>query len=1144
MQLSPGFILVHGNQPETLRDLVVTWMRRHPLAPLDHEIILTQSNGIAQWLKAALAAESTADGGGGLGIAAGLDVTLPARFIWRIYRKVLGTGAVPETSPFDCTRLTWRLMRVLTECIHQPEYTPLRHFLRQDQDIRKRYQLAERLADLFDQYQVYRADWLTDWAAGRDQLRDARDQRQPLPAEQQWQAALWRALREDVVAAGADVHSSRATIHQAFLDRLAHCPADERPGAIPQRVIVFGISSLPRQALEALAALSQWTQILVCVHNPCENYWADIIAGQELFRAQRRQPLRAGRPAVLDAVAIDQHAQPLLATWGKQGRDFIGLLDELDNADIGQRIDLFSSPGNDCLLHQLQDDIRDLRPLRETRDQWMAVDPQQDHSIRFHTAHSPQREVEILHDQLLAAFNADPSLTPRDVIVMVPDIQHYAPSVQAVFGLLERQDPRFIPFSIADQGPRITSPLVQALELVLDLPQSRLAVSQLLDLVATPAVRERFALPANTLPQLQRWIQQANIRWGLHGDHRAALDLPADGEHTQHTWDFGLRRMLLGYALHPEAAAWHEIEPYGEIGGLDAVLAGALAALIEALETTWRLLNTPATVASWGVELRALLARFFTATDEEEAYLLLQLEQALENWAAACTEAAFNEPLPITVVREAWLSQLDATPLTQRFLGGAVTFATLMPMRAIPFRFVALLGMNDGDYPRTRIPLDFDLMSSDYRPGDRSRREDDRYLFLEALLSARERLHLSWVGRSIVDHGVRMPSVLISQLRDHLAAGWRLDSPDPDAKLLDALTTEHRLQPFSCAYVPAQPDPVWFTYAKEWHPRFTAPPSTVAALSPLVRDEPLTLNELADFLKAPIKIFFKARLGVVFERDDPVSEDQEPFDLDPLLRWQLRDELIRTLIAALDEPISLHAAHAQQLARFARRGDLAAGAFGALIADEIAGPVLPLVEQYQAARAAWQQKISTEQEIRWTLCDLDPPLAVVDWLGEQRRNDQGALTRLMVEPSDLLRDQHYRPKPLISHWVNHVAAHLDGTCLTTEIFSPDCTIALAPLTAAAAQAQMTQWLQAWTAGMCRPLPVAVNTTWAWLDSSDEARAKKIYETKDLPYDLYLQRIYPDFAQFADQAHYQHWADTLFGGLYQAVSKAAVSSPPI
>jgi len=1344
-------MLVHGNQPEALRDLLVTWMRRYPLAPLEREIILAQSNGIAQWLKLALAAdpslgeggegvgnsrqgggnnpvggddhrkgsddsrqesgdsrEAGGDGGkgegdnqeGGLGIAAALEISLPSRFLWRVYRAVLGAEQVPETSPFDKSRLVWRLMRLLPEVLAQPDYAPLRRFLARDADLRKRFQLAERLADLFDQYQVYRADWLAAWAAGEDELIDARGQRKPLPAEQRWQAALWRALLADVRSDwGADLssalgpdrllrsqrqagqapawpggdpsaafHPGRAAVHQAFLECAAAWPAGERPAGLPRRLLVFGISSLPRQSLEVLAALTRWTQILMCVHNPCEHYWADIVADKELLRARRhRQRPKAGHPLELPPEALHLHAHPLLAAWGKQGRDFIGLLDEHDDpaargayqdrfAALGQRIDLFMTPsgGARTLLAQLQDDIRDLRPLAETRERWSPLDPDRDASLRFHVAHGPQREVEILHDQLLAAFNADPSLTPRDVIVMVPDIDAYTPHIQAVFGLVERADPRYLPFSLADQGRRATDPLVQALANLLALPQSRLAVSDLLDLLEVPALRRRFGIDEAELPRLRAWVQGANIRWGLHAEQRASLELPDQPEgEAQHTWRFGLRRMLLGYALGA-GEAWRGIEPFDEIGGLDAALLGPLVTLIDRLEATWRRLREPATVADWCARLRALLTDFFDPEDGGDRYTLLQLESALQEWEEACAEAGLQERLPLTIVGEQWLARLDEAHLSQRFFAGAVTFATLMPMRAIPFRLVCLLGMNDGDYPRQRPPMDFDLMGRDYRPGDRSRREDDRYLFLEALLSARERLHISWVGRSIRDNTPRPPSVLVGQLRDHLAAGWRLagyQGPEAQARdaLLAALTQEHALQPFSpryfpavgcpachatsafsplspalphegggrrleqplthfsqdcsdsrgsggertpesphtyspppggrgsggggeglgpgegafCAQVQAQgdepaeaPSPLaaplggWFTYAKEWRPQSpgeAAGPITSKStgtgtggiLPPLAREEPLSLRDLADFLRVPVQAFFTQRLGVHFQLEDPASADQEPFALDHLQRWKLNDELIRTQALALERGESIELARTAGLERIRRRGDLPPAAFGTALAEELAAPMDDLFIRYRQALARWPQPVAEEEPIQFQAEVEGRVLKLADWLGGLRRAEDGGRARVLIEASDLVKDNHYRGEKLIRHWVSHLAGHLGGKPLTTRVLSKIGEVELSPMDPEQARQMLDRLLAAWSMGMQRPLPLAVETAFVWLRAGLVEKARQAYEggyrtLGERDKDPWLARAYPDFESLTAGGDFGDWAEALLRPLWTAI----------
>ncbi|HEY4801749.1 MAG TPA: exodeoxyribonuclease V subunit gamma, partial [Paraburkholderia sp.] len=219
-ELPTGLMLVHGNQPERMRDLIVNWIGQNPLAPLEKEMFLVQSNGIAQWLKLAFAADPEE---GGCGIAAAFEMSLPSRFLWQVYRAVLGNDAVPAVSPFDKSRLVWRLMRMLPALLDEPGYEPLKRFMTNDENQRKCFQLAQRLADLLDQYQVYRSDWLAAWAAHEDVLIDARNARVPLPEEARWQAALWRALLADVSAHAQDGiglrDTGRAAVHEAFMQR-------------------------------------------------------------------------------------------------------------------------------------------------------------------------------------------------------------------------------------------------------------------------------------------------------------------------------------------------------------------------------------------------------------------------------------------------------------------------------------------------------------------------------------------------------------------------------------------------------------------------------------------------------------------------------------------------------------------------------------------------------------------------------------------------------------------------------------------------------------------------------------------------------------------------------------------------------------
>lgn len=1184
---------LHGNHPEALRDLMLAWIARHPPAPLEDEWVLVQSNGVAQWLRLSLARNA---GRGGIGIAAALRTELPASFIWQAYRAVLGEQSVPATSPFDKELLTWRLMRLLPSLLAEPVFAPLARFLAEDADLRKRHQLAERLADLFDQYQVYRADWLDGWAEGANSVVNSRGGSQPVADELRWQPRLWRALLDDVGAEAAA--GGRAAVHRRFIAAAAGRQG-ERPAGLPRRLIVFGISSLPQQALEVLAALARWTQVLMCVHNPCQYDWSEIVADKDLLRAERRrQSRRPGSAAVVGDDELHLHAQPLLAAWGRQGRDFIRLLDAHDErqsyaerfAAIGQRVDCFEANAGDSLLQQLQDDIRDLRPLDETRSKWPAIDAATEHSMRFHVTHGAQREVEVLHDQLLSAFAADPSLQPRDVIVMVPDVAAYAPHVQAVFGLLGADDPRHVPYSLADQVQRHHDPLLGALEKLLALPQSRIAASDLLDWLEVPALRARFGIEEQQLPLLHRWIAAANVRWGLHAEQRESLDLPPGL--AQNSWDFGLQRMLLGYAVG-SGADWAGIEPLDEIGGLDAALLGPLVQLLEKLEAHWRALAEPASPTVWGERLRSLLADFFEADEDKDGFTLQRLAMALERWLDACAAAGLVEALPLSVVREHWLAQIDRPNLNQPFFGGAVTFATLMPMRAIPFRFVALLGMNDGDYPRSRAPMDFDLMGLDFRPGDRSRREDDRYLFLEALLSARQQLHISWVGRSIHDDSERPPSVLVAQLRDHLAAGWRLAGDQELAqqeageRLLAVLTVQHRLQPFHADYFSAGGDPRLFSHAREWR---TGPPECAAdgppegatddapAMLPWSFEGPLELRLVADFLKDPVKSFFRQRLGIHFDEDDSVGEDEEPFAIGPLENWKLQDELIQVQKAALDAraagAIRDAAAEAEpgrvavlpdpaaadrlealqaQFARIRRRGALPAGHFADLVQAELAQPMEAMFEDYARALARWPVALPDEALDHLPEGRAES-LRLVDWLDNLRCDDAGERCRLLLTSGSLLKDRRWQLVKLVPFWVAHLAAQLDGPPITSCIVSKSGTAQLKPLAREQARELWSVLLDALLQGMERPLPLAPRTAVAWLQKGGsllDIEAQAPFEAARAAYEggyeqdggerrfnAYLRRAWPDFDALWADGEFARWTIALLQPIDEALVRAA------
>ena len=1110
--VTPGLLILHGNQMEQLRAAVFGWLRNNPLAPLESETILVQSNGVAEWLKIALAEE--------LGVCAATRVALPARFLWEAYRGMLGRDRVPSQSPFDKGPLTWRLMRLLPSLLSDPVFQPLRHFLG-DGDPERRLQLAERLSDLFDQYQVYRADWLSDWAAGRDQLRNARGEAVPLPPDQRWQGQLWRAVTASVPEQARG--TGRATIHEQFVQ--ASDAGLDPAGRLPRRVVLFGISALPYQTLEAVAALSRHTQVLLAVPNPCQFYWGDIIEGRDLLTAaHKRQGARGG--VDLSAIPLEEmhaHSHPLLASWGRQGRDFVRMLDEFDSGGQERfenvRIDLFSEGEGANLLAQVQAAVRDMVPLR---DHSRAQPEADDRSIEFAIAHSVQREVEVLHDQLLSWFERDDTLRPRDVVVMVPDIDTFSAAIHAVFDQHKRSDPRFIPFEIGDVKDRSVNPLLVAVEWLLRLPQQRCRQSEVRDLLDVPAVAARFGLDAGDLPTLGQWIEGASVRWGLDQDHRDGLGLGSAGE--QNAWIFGVRRMLLGYASGA-GANFRDIEPYPEVGGLDAALAGSLAQLIETL-LEWRArLATPRTPREWGERARALLAAFFKPEDEGDRLTVAQLNDALQRWLETVESAGYDEEVPLAVLREAWLGALDEPTLNHQFVSGGVTFCTLMPMRAVPFRVVCLLGMNDGDFPRRARQADFDLLALPgmARPGDRSRRDDDRYLMLEAVLAARDKLYISWVGRNVRDNSEQPASVLVSQLRDYLAAGWAVDP--------DALTTVHALQPFSRRYFEQGG---LLTYAGEWRAAHGVDGNEGDQALPPYELEPeyrLKLRELADFLRQPSRHFFRRRLGVSFAEPDLLGEDEEPFSLDALERYFLEDSLLDdgSEQEARDEVQAVLEGRAQRLAR---EGVLPIGQLGKLWQKQLVMDLVPV-------RSAWLALCSRFKNDAPKLAlslDFDG-IHLDDWIDKLRAGEGGTVWLLQMSSRVLNKKGGLRGDKLIGAWLRQLAAAASGVEVSGYLVARDAIVTMAPLDRSLARAQLGALVALWRRNLDKPLPVACKTALALVQGGDpRATYNGGFELTGEVADECLARLWPDFAALAADPEWFECAKTIYGPLAEWIEQ--------
>ncbi|ELO2529868.1 exodeoxyribonuclease V subunit gamma [Escherichia coli] len=1048
----------HSNRLDVLEALMEFIVERERLDdPFEPEMILVQSTGMAQWLQMTLSQK--------FGIAANIDFPLPASFIWDMFVRVL--PEIPKESAFNKQSMSWKLMTLLPQLLEREDFTLLRHYLTDDSDKRKLFQLSSKAADLFDQYLVYRPDWLAQWETGHlvEGLGEA----------QAWQAPLWKALVEYTHQLGQP-RWHRANLYQRFIETLES--ATTCPPGLPSRVFICGISALPPVYLQALQALGKHIEIHLLFTNPCRYYWGDIKDPAYLAKLLTRQRRHSFEDRELPLFRDSENAgqlfnsdgeqdvgNPLLASWGKLGRDYIYLLSDLESS---QELDAFVDVTPDNLLHNIQSDILELENRAvagvnieefSRSDNKRPLDPL-DSSITFHVCHSPQREVEVLHDRLLAMLEEDPTLTPRDIIVMVADIDSYSPFIQAVFGSAPAD--RYLPYAISDRRARQSHPVLEAFISLLSLPDSRFVSEDVLALLDVPVLAARFDITEEGLRYLRQWVNESGIRWGIDDDNVRELELPATG---QHTWRFGLTRMLLGYAMESAQGEWQSVLPYDESSGLIAELVGHLASLLMQLNIWRRGLAQERPLEEWLPVCRDMLNAFFLPDAETEAAMTL-IEQQWQAIIAEGLGAQYGDAVPLSLLRDELAQRLDQERISQRFLAGPVNICTLMPMRSIPFKVVCLLGMNDGVYPRQLAPLGFDLMSQKPKRGDRSRRDDDRYLFLEALISAQQKLYISYIGRSIQDNSERFPSVLVQELIDYIGQSHylpgdeALNCDESEARVKAHLTCLHTRMPFDPQnYQPGKRQ----SYAREWLP---AASQAGKAHSEFVQPLPFTLPEtvpletLQRFWAHPVRAFFQMRLQVNFRTEDSEIPDTEPFILEGLSRYQINQQLLNALVEQDD---------AERLfRRFRAAGDLPYGAFGEIFWETQCQEMQQLADRVIACRQPGQ---SMEIDLA---CN---GVQITGWLPQ-------------VQPDGLLR---WSPSLLsvaqgMQLWLEHLVYCASGGNGESRLFlRKDGEWRFPPLAAEQALHYLSQLIEGYREGMSAPLLVLPESGGAWLKTCYDAQ---------------------------------------------------------
>jgi exodeoxyribonuclease V gamma subunit len=816
-----------------------------------------------------------------MGISMNIDCPMPTRYIWDLCRRLLGDESVPKKSPYKRDILSWKIYELCysTQCKEAEFYDEISVYWRNaDTEVEQQqrvFTFARQLADLFEQYLVFRDDWLLNWQ--KNELQNFESQR--YQQFEKWQLWFWNQLGEWLPE------------HPVALQNRAIAKLGENANKLPKDIYIFAINSISPIYLSFFDNISKYTHVHLFQLNPCVNYWGDAQSDIAIAKTNRQLALSA---------SLDENTlHPLLRNLGAQGRDLNNLLLGMEHHEIAGFNNVPENNGGGVststnTLHKLQNDI-----LSGTSNE---AKLEYDGSIGVHACHNEVRELQVLKDVLLEKFDSVDNLQPKDVLVMCPSIEAYSPYISSVF--MQSKNPSLnLPVSISDRKPIESEPYIVAFISLLALPKTRFAATSIIDLVSLPAIANKFVLSAQQIDMCAMWLKDAAIDWGqdsTHVEHHlgtAAID-------NLHTWSWGLSRLLVGMCSAIDEAIVDSLAPVTYVEGHNTVVLGRFMQAVEALEYVVQSLSGSKSIDEWASQFIMLMEENLLA-DETDVFAKKLVKEAVFSLQGNASLANFGMSVELDLVTEALQSLLSIPEVRSQFHTGNITFCSMLPMRSIPFKVIAILGLNQKEFPRQDNPVEIDLMQAQKsRPGDRSRRGDDRYLFLESLVSARDYLHLSYQHKHIKNNSHREPSLVLKMLIDYCHQFY-----SPSALPI----VEHALHPFSADNFNAQKgykgsyDGGWFACLGSLQ-RERGLLGDYSTKRELVKDptEDLLIGSraLVSFFKGTLKYFANKTLNLYLE--EPLVRDFKPFyQIQGLRQYDLRSHIEKLIEASNKKSLNL-----------------------------------------------------------------------------------------------------------------------------------------------------------------------------------------------------------------------------------------------